>query len=228
MPLILPHGFLGRRGRPIQVNFRAWWVHGASESNPTYSVNIGSPAADRIVVAGWHLGVAWSGPCTMNVSGVGNITMQLASPINWTDNSALASLWWAHVPSGTTASFTARPNSTPVSNALAVWTLYGADVVNPVFDFNFTEPASSNPSLSIDVARGGAVIGMARQVSNQGTFTWSGLTEVFDITHGTTNFRASGASGVFQKAISNHNVTVTPQTAGTLCRLSIASFRPAS
>jgi len=228
MPLIYPYGFLGRRGVSIQVNFRGWWVSSVATSTPVYSgINIGDPAANRIIVAGWHLGNAWSNPCLMNVSGVGNITMQLASPINWADNSALASIWWAHVPSGTTASFTAQSNSSVSSNALGVWTLYGVNVANPIFDFNFTGSATANPSLSVNVARGGAVIGMARQVANQGTFTWSGLTEIFDVTHGTVNFRASGASDMFQNAISNHNVAITTQTGGTLCRLSIASFRPA-
>lgn len=229
MPLILPHGFLRRRaGEPIQVIFREWWVSSVPHPAPVYSgINIGTPAADRIVVVGWHMGVAWSGPCLMNVSGVGSTAMQLASPIDWTDNSALASIWWAHAPSGTTASFTAQPSSSPSSHALGIWTLYGVNVADPIFDFNFTGSATANPSLPINVARGGAVIGMVRQVANKGTFTWSGLTEMFDVTHGTANFRASGASGMFQNAIPNHNVAVTTQTGGTLCRLSIASFRPA-
>jgi len=228
MPLIYPFGFLGQRGGSIQVNFRAWWVSITDTSSPVFSnINIGDPAADRIVVAGWHLGQAWSNPCVMNVSGVGNITMQPASPMDWTVSGALASLWWAHVPSGTTASFTAYSVSTSGSHALGVWVLRGASIANPIFDLNFTESPTANPSLSVNVARGGAVIGMARQVANQGSFTWSGLTENFDETWGTDNFRASGASRMFQNAASNYNVAVTPQTAGTVCRLSIASFRPA-
>ena len=70
MPLIYPYGFLGRRGGSIQVNFRGWWASSVATSTPVYSgINIGDPAADRIVVAGCHLGFAWSGPCIMNKIG---------------------------------------------------------------------------------------------------------------------------------------------------------------
>lgn len=142
--------------------------------------NIGTAAADRIVVVGVSAGQSGSTvrTCTVTIGGV--TATQLVFVAKTSTNSTHVGLFALLVTSGTTANIVVTLSGAQVRCGIQVWSLTGTGgVVTPANTANNTAASTTAVSTTITTVAGGACIGMfgdAISGASQ-TTTWTGLTE---------------------------------------------------
>lgn len=196
----------------------------ASNSVSSYNFgtrNIGTAHPSRVLVAV----VSWS-PMTSGTFGNfqigGNNASHFSGPGSLSFGSTI--LFTLPYPTGTTANVTATIASGSFFLCYwAMWALYDLKTSTPsawAFDNGTSNPRTS----TIDVPAGGVLLGYAGRLNNVAAgFTWSGLTEDFDVAGGiSSSGKQSGASGAFPAAQTGYSVTTNG--GGTHGQL-LAAFR---
>lgn len=186
------------------------------------TTNIGTAAADRIVVVGVTVNGSSNGfPCTINsVTIGGNTATQIAQIVgaSW----ATAGIFALAVPSGTTANIVVTLNRTAGRCAVAVWNMTGANIT-PADTLTDTN-ASADPTGTIDVPANGCALAAAITATAT-TCTWSGLTERVDTSlEGFSDHTVASDTFVSQQT----GMTVTANFSGAADNsMAAASFGPA-
>ncbi len=177
-------------GSVASVTYVNNYTSGTDTNTYTFSgCNIGTANADRTVVI--TVGARRSGtPSTVNsVTVGGNSATELVQVSSGATNSCVAAIYAIDVPSGTTADVVVTLASTMLRCGIGVYDCTGISTTA-----NDTATATSaSGSGTVTATADGAVIGVAMSGSST-AFTWSGITENYDVQVGAETARASGAS----------------------------------
>jgi hypothetical protein len=194
---------------------------GTDASSHTYaSVSIGTASADRLVVV-----AAIDDP--RNISGVtigGNAAAQLRdAQAGGSGNSA--DMWGLVVPTGTTATIVVSYSGGNASRgAIGIWTVTGHDPAQLPYDSAAYTGNGTGGTMQLDVVADGAIIAAGYSVSDP-AFSWTGITEDFEINVESSANHASGASATTGSTQSNYSVTVN-MVGGGQGVASVISFAP--
>ena len=157
-------------------------------------VGIGTPAPDRLVVA-VVMGRAGAGRTISSVT-IGGVTATAAITSGSQNNPT--GIYYALVPSGTTATVVATFSGGLVRMAVAIYSLTGYRNMVPAAtgqDYNSTTTLSTTLNRPAD-----AVVVAGALTSSNGTFTWTGPTEDADAAIEGGTDRVSSASAAFSAA----------------------------
>lgn len=184
-------------------------------------INFGSAASSRKIVIGVGRGPTGAFGTVSSVTIGGIAATFINSAATTTED---AELWIAAVPTGTSGTVAVTWTNSATDVGLGVWALYNTSITP-------TDTASdnnSNPATdTINIAAGGAAVGYVYHRSNTDptTFSWSNLTEDFDVTVQAGGNYNSGASAFFSSAQSGLAISVTSSDAGVRSPvLVVASF----
>jgi hypothetical protein len=145
--------------------------------------DIGSAVADRLVFVGL---------CGLNTSNdgidsmtIGGVAATLASSVVRAAGSAFvfSEIWWAAVPTGTTANIAMVFTGDDVAAQAAVYRVTGADTVAPIASQNTGNVASGNVSAAVTIGNNTAVIAAAYCGIDTAdvAITWTNATEDYDL-----------------------------------------------
>ena len=136
---------------------------------------IGTAAADRLVfVVARALGPS-SGASAGTIGGVSATRAAFALRETGFGFNFTVEIWWAHVPSGTTADI-AFEEIGEIAH-VAVYTVTGADTTTPVNSSDGSSHMAGTGSIELDVLAGGALLAGAIsgfEATPNFTFTWTG------------------------------------------------------
>ena len=185
---------------------------------------IGAESADRIVV----VGVGTVDTATNSVSSV-TINGVSATIIDQTTQSSagifsVAALCYARVPTGTSVSIVVTWADQVFRTHIGVWALYGVGTLVP-HDFG-KSAVDPGAVANMDVPAGGVAVGYSAMYDTSlgGTYTWSNITEDFDVDGAGTNEQYSGASIARQAAQVASTITADPSAASAVGTV-VASWR---
>jgi hypothetical protein len=187
------------------------------------AVNIGTPAADRLVVLVVANSVSIQADRSITGGTVGGVTCAVvANAHNPAINSNNCAILSALVPTGTTATVTVTNSGAVANNGFDVFTITGL-ASTTAYDTMTAQSLSSVATLSgnIDVAGGGVIIAGGSLFINS-TFTWSGITEVADGNIDTTD-DTSFSSAMSQGMSAEVNRAISRTTAGANNRVTLAA-----
>lgn len=200
-----------------KISKHAQWSFQSASSDTTettyYSfggVSIGSAASNRQVIVGIK-GTTSSAYGSAQGGSVVNVTIGGVSATqviaNYSSDSGspveTAEIWWADVPTGTTATITVGWNGTMARMGLGTWTAYGLSAINSTD----SRTKAANLSGVVDVPSGAVVIGVLGANSGSAV-TWGGLTEDYDAAIVGNDWQ-SGASSNFSSEIINYSVSAS-------------------
>lgn len=192
----------------------------ANQTTYTFTTQpFSTAAAGRLIVVGF-VGTG-TGPFSISSVTIGGVAATLVVAQAFSGSNASAEFWQATVPTGTTGTV-AVTWSTGISNCgIGIWALYGARTT----PFDTGSSTASPMSDTLNIASGGAALGIAGSLSQTSTYTWANLTERFDTAIETTD-TFTGASSQFQNAQTGLAITVTPTSAPGQRGMVLASYRP--
>lgn len=145
--------------------------------------DIGSAAANRLVfVCVCGINDANDGIDSMTIGG---ISATLASGVVRTAGAAFvfSEIWWAAVPTGTTANIALTFAGDTISANCAVYKVTGADVVSPIASQNTGSVATGDVSAAVTIGNNTAVLTAAYCGVNttDTNITWTNATEDYDL-----------------------------------------------
>lgn len=193
---------------------------GTDTSNYTFSTRaIGTAASNRYVVAA--IGIANSSPPTISSVTIGGVSATLVTQVTGTYERT--AFYIAAVPTGTTATVVVNTSGSLRCN-IGLWALYDLSSATATDTDSST---SSTGSVNLDISAGGVAIGFSNTFTSASarTFTWSNLTENFDVAYEGNNQSVSGASAAFATAQSGLTISSTPSAGVTSATHIFASFR---
>ena len=227
MLLVNPMVGFGAFARPATVALTDNVLDTSDSTTYTFTNRaIGSADSNRIVVVSIH--TIDTGANSVSSATIGGISATIvANAQHNPTNFAVSSLFYAVVPTGTTATIVANLAASAFRCYAGVWTIYGALSSSPR-DFG---TATGNPSAvsGIDVPAGGVVVAAA-SVQNPGVtgITWTNASDAagsgFDVAGEDANERYSGASAAFSSQQSGISITATANAATDMCAVA-ASWR---
>ena len=189
----------------------------SSDSSPAYTfsdMSLGAASFNKIVVC-----VTWNASSGVSVSSVtvdgDAMTLAKASA----DGNPGASIFYRDSVSATDGDIIVTFSGATVNRVgIGVFALKGFATGDPADDA--TASSTGNPSVTIDCAEGGVVIGV-HSCQSTGTWNgghvntnWEGLKKLYDESTESGQHYQSGAMGVFPAAVSSHTVTVTDDLSG--------------
>lgn len=176
----------------------------ASSSYTFPSVNLGAPSGDRLVIVGVGLRDAAAGTPQTSSLTIGGVSATLIDLFTGTARSY--TMWYAVVPSGTTADIVANLNGVSCDQAgCVVWTLKNYNSATPV------GYGSEDSGGTLATEEGGVAVAFMG-VNRNTTMTFTNITEVADFVVGGECTMGGG---------SHHN---TPATSLTISITSASSF----
>lgn len=186
----------------------------STQIQPAASLAIGTASATRLViVAVTGVGIASSAKITP--SGGSDIAMTLA--VSQATTPVRASIWYAIVPTATTATFEITYTSNPfTSSNVSVWTVDSANMssTTPVDTDSAVSAAAATLTLNLSTSTGGFVISVAASSNiSTNSATWSGVTERFDTTAVGQTTTGGDSSGT-PSGTNNYAVTPTYANSG--------------
>jgi hypothetical protein len=193
--------------KSVVTTFAGGATSSSGTSNPSLSIGALLTTGHRIV------GIIGRGSATRTISSVtvdGAAATALTSAVNNSNNTAV--FYIAPATGNTTGTVALSLSGAWTSYTFAVWNVLNLKSTSPSDTVGTSTTYTSNAiSASINVLAGGAAYALAYDVHNNGpTFTWSGLTEAFDVSQaGATG--ASGANSDF--AATQTGLTVKAQSA---------------
>jgi hypothetical protein len=226
LPLI--GGNLAAAGGSATIEYRDSGVDtGGPKSSWTFSsLDIGSAAADRVILVGVTNG-SGTVAAINGVSVAGNSATAIVQADGASSpNEERAEIWAVAVASGTTGDVVVTTSAADRGCGVVVWAAYGISTTA----HDTATDAGDPMSVSIDIPAGGVCVGFCAVRSNSAgssRWTWTGLTEDIDgLQWGTTGGDiASGAS--LNPSTTQTGLSVTATYDGTEVRaapLAVASF----
>lgn len=176
----------------------------STSSQSFAGISIGTAASNRYVIAAIFESKAsgsWSADPISSVT-IGGISATLAGT-QVTNNANVVALFYANVPTGTTATFAWTLAANTIDTVLGVYRVVDLVSSTP------TATASSTaipPAASLAIPTNGFGIGFAG-VNASSSFTWTNMTENFDSVVG-----SSTASGALNTSSGTSTRTATPGT----------------
>lgn len=164
-------------------------------------LSVGVAAADRLVfVTAYVSSAAASVQPSISAATIGGVSA--VSPVSQNapggaTERGQASIWWALVPTGTTATVVFTLNSVASTDIiLTVYRVVGADTTTPVASTASTSSTGTQAiSAALTIPSNGAGIGWVADLRvSSGSFTWTNLTEDTDQGGTTNSYNASSAS----------------------------------
>lgn len=178
--------------------------------NTFSSVNIGTPAADRMVVVA--VGVHGNGPVTSVIVGATSLTLAAQSSAG----AVGASLWYGIVASGSTANITAATSTTfPPEIGIIVGTINTATPTpgtTQVLTYGYNNDPQVTPSITVPGSGIGIVCGVS-ETPNTPTFNnWTSDQQVATATWQLNlgHISASGAPSISGFAFSGYGIAAAP------------------
>lgn len=165
------------------------------QDNDTFTetgASIGTAAANRLVfVCISGINDQNDGIDSMTIGGVAATNASSVVRANGIAAFSFSEIWWAAVPTGTTANVVLTFTGDLVTACAAVYRVIGADTVAPIASQNTGSVASGNVSAAVTIGNNTAVIATAMCGLNSTdiNITWTNATEDFDL--------AFDAGGVF-------------------------------
>ncbi len=206
---------------PFSTSPRSTFITSTSQGACTTctftSVNIGTAASDRIVVAGLSARVGGVTEAITSVTIAGVTATAIAQCKDSVTNSTISSLHGALVTAGTTGNIVIVYTVGTVDVDLGVWTLNNTGGVVTPFS-TMTNCVNANPMAGTLTSNpGGAAIGM---IGTGGAiaFTWSGLVKDFGVNP------SNAYSGASLSPTPGASVSVSVSGAGTESALATASW----
>lgn len=197
-----------------------------STSNTFSNVSVGTADSLRYVLVGVSARSNGNGSKTISsVTVAGNAATLLFQSTPQNDGSNyydVVGFAIIALPTGTTANIAVTCSGTMYGFAVAVWKIINLQSTTPVA--TDTSGGTSPMTGSTNVSAGGAAFGVA--ISTTGgadTFTWSGLTERYDVSQNVGAM--SGASDDFASAQSPLSISATPTAGGTGATAAFVSLR---
>ena len=179
-------------------------ANSATNSQSFAGVSIGTAASNRYVIATIYESKQsgnWSANPISSVT-IGGVSATLAGT-QVTNNATVVAIYYANVPTGTTATFAWTLAANTIETVLGVYRVVDLVSATPTATASAT---TTNPSASLAIPTNGFGIGIAG-VNTLTTFTWTNLTENFDVQAG-----ASTASGAMNTSSGTSTRTATPGT----------------
>lgn len=212
----------GGGGGGLSLSYRSSQMSVASDTTQTFfGMDIGSAAADRIVIVGVGQ-PALNGHSITGVT-IGGIAATLAVQDSTFSNHNDA-VYYASVPTGTTADIVVTMDGGNNFVGIFVYALYGAaGTVNASATF-YNGVSQLSISTTMTVADNSVVVGFYFSFSNR-TLTWTGLSEDAEIYYGgaSPHYVQASASAAFATGGSK-TFTVTCDSATGNGRLLTANF----
>jgi hypothetical protein len=179
-------------------------------------LNIGAATSDRVVVvAAYHaLDTLHSAPPSSVT--IGGVNATLGGYAGTPGDTCMVSIWSAPVPSGTTVDVTL---TSPSSFRCCGVGVYSGDRLAVARVVTNTATAASALSLDAALAEGDGVVAIAG-ASGVASWTWTGLTENYDI-DARSDETLTGASASGSAAATPHTITAHPATAGDLAGVAL-------
>tara|TARA_R110000772_G_scaffold233395_1_gene344960 strand:+ start:105 stop:773 length:669 start_codon:yes stop_codon:yes gene_type:complete len=184
--------------------FTASAVNSGSQSSYTFSSQaIGTASSDRVVVVGVTAGNSPADVSSMTIGGVG-----AAHAVSRT-NSTETEIWYATVPTGTTASVVVNFSGGKGRCGIGVWALTGVSGVGAT-----NSSTSSTSTLTVSGNEKDIVIVMWGGKDNS-SVSMSGVTENFDrdISGAGSQYMAGGSKKLTSSG--SNAITVTPNAGAT-------------
>lgn len=180
---------------------------------------IGTAATNRYVVAA--IGLANSPVPTISSVTIGGVSATLV--VQTTGTFERTAFWIAAVPTGTTATVVVNCAAS-IRCSIGLWALYD---LNSATATDTDSSASSTGTVNLDISAGGVAIGYSNTFTSATarTFTWTNLTEGFDVAYDGNNQSVTGASAAFAAAQTGLALTSTPSAGVTSATHIFASFR---
>lgn len=183
-------------------------------SSKTFSAeSIGAAATDRVVVLAIALRFT-AGSGTISSVTIGGVTAtQAVFALNSTNS---ASIYYAKVSSGTTADIVISTSVNINYVGVGIYTYTGGNSIPAVTDTVTDTTASFSTTMS--VAEGGVIIAAAATLNGTTSrFTFSGVSEDFEATYGSSNEQygaghleyASASTPTVGNVVANSNLPVT-------------------
>ena len=186
------------------VTFTDSSVNSGSATAYTFSSQaIGTASSDRVVAVGVSAGNSAAGINTLTVGGVSAVKAIDAT------NSTETELWYASVPSGTTADIVVTFSSSKGRCGIGVWALTGVTGVGAT-----NTSTSSTATLTVS-GRAKDIILAVYGGKDHASVTFTGLTEDYDedISGAGSQYQAGGSKKL--TATGSNTITVTPNTGAT-------------
>jgi hypothetical protein len=201
-------GFGCGDSRKVATVSYAGLTNSSDLTDPTLTVPIGDAATNRSVLAIVYLSnnfgtlgnitsATIGGVACTKVATIGDISPVMAAGI-FVTNSPIAS--------GTTASMVL---SADADNAMAIATFAAYGILPAVADI--LEVDASDPTGTIDVPAGGILIAGSTNQTSTYTCTWTGVTEVVDVSYNSVS-RASAGTYTTHAAVTGRTVTANWST----------------
>lgn len=196
-------------------------------SHSQAGVAIGSAAADRLVFV-FASGLTTATGEDINTLTVGGVSATRVRRDQVTYNGAFAGafqsleIWWAPVPTGTTAAVAFVHNANLTNAKFSIYAVTGANTTTPVSDHDGatrSDALTNALSVSVDVPENGGAIGLAAGAlfDTAVTAAWTYLTENLDNDHdiGGVFIGFSTAAAITGAAAPGQAVTATLTGTGT-------------
>lgn len=177
------------------------------------SQSIGTAATGRIiVVAAGTVDTATNSISSATINGVSATVVGNAAVLGGGAYACIGMVY-AVVDTDTSVTIDITWASSVFRTHIGVWAIYGAASSTP--HDSGTSTADPGAVSGIDVPAGGVAIGASAILdgSTGGTFTWTNLTEDYDVNGEASNEQYSGASGEFAAAQSGITITADPSAA---------------
>ena len=186
------------------VTFTDSSVNSGSATAYTFSSQaIGTASSDRVVAVGVSAGNSAAGINTLTVGGVSAVKAIDAT------NSTETELWYASVPSGTTADIVVTFSSSKGRCGIGVWALTGVTGVGAT-----NTSTSSTATLTVSGKTKDIVLAVYAG-KDHASVSFSGVTENYDedISGAGSQYQAGGSKKL--TATGSNTITVTPNTGAT-------------
>jgi hypothetical protein len=206
----------------VEAEFReVVGVQVSGQNSHTFSaVDFGAADAGRKIIAACYNSSGLPG--TIAAVTLGGVSASEIVAVASSTNNQLG-LWQADVPTGTTGDVFIDQTADGQGEiyGAAIWRVIGAAAAA-----DDTLTSTANPMTgTINCPAGGVIIGAGTDFTTSATYTWAGITEVYDTT-ALGNDSWSGASDVFIAAQTNLTITCT-QSVDTQNGMAVCSFGPA-
>jgi hypothetical protein len=181
------------------------------------SLNLGTAGANRKIIVA-VMGSSGGAATEVNTVSAGGTALNHA--FRATVANGIVEFWIGTVAAGTSGDIVVVYNGSTNRSAVGVWAAY--DILSDIP--TDTGESSSDPGVvSIDVAAGGVIVAAVYSSSGTVTYTWTNLTESYDIAVETSR-RASGAADAFASALTGRSITADG-SAATTQNMAVVAFR---
>lgn len=224
---MLSHMLRASTSKSVNLVYRGYGGNNnvtGSTATYTYSAaDIGTASPSRVVVVALAYATG-DIPSAITIGGVS------ATGVTYVSSSIGTGIWYANVPSGTTADIVFTKETTTANNFNFTWYTLNTNYITP-YDTASSAEASGNRSVTIDSYGGGAIIYVVstRSDSTIDTATWTGTSTFTEnanlVFAGTTRYGATGSSSIgASDTVTNGTLAVNGLT--DTAQLIAVSWRP--